>query len=99
MLEAVQLVSPDGRALTITVWTDWTLVVQLWSDVGIPDYLWPPEERSRTPILGFDDSNNVIHAVVPRLDNFGKIASVDFELDSRKIMIKSMGGNLSVGID
>ena len=94
LLEAVQFVFTDGQSLTLTVWTDWKLVVELRSEAVVPDYLWPVEDRTRTAIEGFSGTGKVIGEVVPGLNDAGTLVEVRFTLDGCLLLVKSFGGDL-----
>ncbi|GIJ33148.1 hypothetical protein [Micromonospora sediminimaris] len=94
LLEAVQFVFVDGQSLTLTVWTDWRLTVELRSEAVVPDYLWPVEDRTRTAIEEFSGARKVVDEVVPGLNDAGILASVRFSLDGCPLLVKSFGGEL-----
>lgn len=94
-LAGVQLVFVDGRCLTVTVWTDWTLLVELRSEAVVPDYLpQPGEDGTRVPLEEFADSNIVINEVVPGFNEVGELMKVRFTLDNQQLLLRSFGGNL-----
>ncbi|GGM35067.1 hypothetical protein GCM10011608_19600 [Micromonospora sonchi] len=99
LLEAVQLVFSDGRSLTLTVWTDWSLAIELRSDVVVPEYLWPPEERVRIVIAELSDLSLEVGQAVPRFNDAAEIVEVRFVLSGRKLLVGSTGGNLIIKIE
>jgi hypothetical protein len=94
LLEAVQLVFVGGQSLTLTVWTDWRLVVELRAEAVVPDYLWPIEDRTRTAIGGLSGVRKMVDEVVPGINEAGILASVRFSLDGCPLLVKSFGGEL-----
>jgi hypothetical protein len=94
LLEAVQFVFADGQSLTLTVWTDWRLVVELRSEAVVPDYLWPVEDRTRTAIERLSGTGKVVGEVVPGLNDAGVLVEVRFSLDGCPLRVKSFGGDL-----
>ncbi|MET8204274.1 hypothetical protein [Micromonospora taraxaci] len=93
-LEAVQFVFADGQSLTITVWTDWRLMVELRSEAVVPDYLWPVEDRTCTAIAGLSGAEKVVREVVSTLNDARVLVEVLFSLDGRSLLVKSFGGDL-----
>lgn len=98
-LEAVQLVFSDGRSLTLTVWTDWSLKIELRSDVVVPEYLWPPEERVRFVIAELSDLSFEVGEAVPRFNDAAELFEVRFMLGGRQLLVGSTGGNLIIEIE
>ncbi|MFY1700960.1 hypothetical protein ACN28G_04320 [Micromonospora sp. WMMA1923] len=99
LLEAVQLVFLDDRSLPLTVWTDWSLAVELRSDVVVPQYLWPPEEGVRVVIPGLSDLSFEVGEVVPRFNDAAELFEVQFVLGGRQLLVGSTGGNLIIEIE
>ncbi|GGL86337.1 hypothetical protein [Micromonospora yangpuensis] len=98
-LEAVQLVFSDDRSLTLTVWTDWSLTVELRSDIAVPEYLWLPEERVRIVIPELSDLSFEVGEVVPRHNDAAELFEVRFVLGGRQLLVGSTGGNLIIEIE
>ncbi|MER5478151.1 hypothetical protein ABT026_14420 [Streptomyces sp. NPDC002734] len=90
---AFQFGLPDGGSIVCTDWTDWTLRLELRADSQIPDYLWPPEEYSRSVVLAELPADGIpVDAVRPTRNQVGELVGLDTEIGGLRLSAKCHGG-------
>ena len=98
-LEAIQLVLSDGSSTIITVWTDWTIRVDHRLDPAVPDYLWPPNERTRVPMENVNTEGGLeIMEVTNSRDTVGSLVGIEVAFPGEFLSIGSWAGSYSAGV-
>ncbi|MER7952436.1 hypothetical protein ABTY59_34100 [Streptomyces sp. NPDC096079] len=98
-VEALQIVFLDNSSVVMTVWTDWSLLVDKRPDQGIPDYLWPNGEYTqRSTWFDLPPDGLEILSVTPMVDEVGALMGADMVFEGRTVSVRSVGGEIVVSI-
>lgn len=86
-----------GIMISFTVWTDWSLRVEVRRDSGIPGYLWPASDYAVQALFPDDSIGSITIVRVEEIfDEVGALSGVDIEFDKGAVELRSYGGELLV---